>query len=405
MKVDIETVDAVGRKLHIALPADDLRQELDRRLADLRKAIQLPGFRPNRVPISIVRSRYGKQVENETIWSAAVKAVEEAIERHQLKVVSEFSFEPDPEEMSLPAEGDLRFTAKVEVRPPIHIPPYNTFAIDKSPVNVTPEEVEEELESIRRSWSEFKPIEEERPAQKGDSVLLILDNLEEDQTSEAQEVWAELDDSAPPELLEAAVGMNIGSHKLINLRDKDGNEIRHYVELKQIAKREDAELDDAMAQKIGYQTLDILRGQVWNRMIEQREQEQKSDQTDELFDQLLERIECSVPDLLIDRALQNMRSHDLPVRADDEARRQVERMIRREWILDEIAEKEGIELSEEEAAARARNEARRRQEDPDQYIKALRESDDWDSYVNVVQFERIVDLLIERASQKGIITP
>ena len=405
MKVDIETVDAAGRKLHIALPADNLRQGMERKLAKLRKSIHLPGFRPSRVPISIVRSRFGKQLENETIWDAAIEAVEEAVERHKLKVVSEYVFEPNPDELTLPAEGDLRFTVNVEVREPLHIPPYNTFSIDKSPVNVTPEEVEEEMEAIRRANFEFKPIEEERPAQKGDSVLIILDNLEEDQTSEAQEVWVELNDDIPPELLEAAVGMNIGSNQLINLLDKDGNAMRHYVELKRIGAKEEAELDDAMAQKIGFQTLDALRGQVWNQMIERREVEQKRDQTEEILDQLLERVPCSVPDLLIDRALNNMISQNMRMRADEEARSRIERMIQREWILEEIAEKEGIQLSEDEAEASARSEARQRQEDPDQYVKALRESDSWDEYVNAVQFERIVDLLIERASQKGIITP
>ena len=405
MKVDIETVDAVGRKLHIAIPADDLRQELNRRLAELRKSVRLPGFRPNRVPISIIRLRFGKQVENETVWSAVSDAVEEAVERHKLKVVSEYIFEPEPDELTLPTEGDLRFTVNVEVREPIQIPPYNALAIDKSPVNVTPEEVEEEMEAIRRSNVEFKPIEEERSAQKGDSVLIILDNLEEDQTSEAQEFWVELNDDIPPELLEAVVGMDIGSHQLINLSDMDGNDVRHYVELKQIGAKEVGELDDAMAQKLGFQTLDALRGQVWNQMIERREQEQKSGQTDEILNQLLERITFSVPDLLIDRTLHNMISQDLPMRRDEESRRQVEQMIRREWILEAIAEKEGIEISDDEAEAIARAEALKRREDPDLYLEMLRDSDNWDNYVNNVQFDRIVDLLIEGASQKGIITP
>lgn len=405
MKVDIETVDAVGRKLHIALPADDLRQEMNKKLAELRKSVRLPGFRPNRVPISIVRARFGKDVENETIWDAAQRAVDEAIERHKLKVVSPFSFEPTLDEMSIPAEGDLRFTVKVEVREPIQIPPYNTFAIDKSPVNVTPEEVEEELETIRLSMSSFKPLEEERPTQMGDSVMIILDSMEEDQTPDIKPVLMQLDDELPPELLEALVGKNVGSHQMVTIGGEDGDVITHYVELMAIGGREAPELDDALAQNLGFQTVDILRGQVWNRMIEEREREQKEEQTDDIFEQLQERIPCRVPDIMIDQMILSMRNDGIPYGSDEDSRRSIEMVIRRDWILEEIAEKEGIEVSEEEAEASARAEARRQQDDPDQSLKDLRESGDWKSYIYAVQMERVVDLLIERASQKGIITP
>ena len=408
MIVEVETLDAVRRKLHFALPAERLKEEMDRKLTELRKTTQLPGFRPNRVPLSILKARYGKQIEEETVWSAALDAAQEAVDERNMTVVSDLEFEPTLDDLEFPAEGELRFSVTLEVKPPLSLPPLNTLSIDKSPINVTPEDVDERMETIRNRRAEYAPIEEDRPAQIGDSALLELESLDgSSEFSEPVQFWFDLTEDASQQMwVEAVNGASVGDEKTIEGSESDEGPARpHRLTLKQIGVKALEELDDGFAQKIGYETLDRMRGAVWSDMIGVEEHGQRMEQIQDLTEQLIERTEFDVPESLIQDGVERLAGEGYEARPGEEPSAAVERIIRERWILDEIADQERIEVSDEEVRRAAASEPRYDNIPPERVEERLRESDQWESYRADMRRERVYDLLIERAGQKGIITP
>lgn len=166
MQVSVETVGALGRRLKIAVPADQFEKAFADRLQRFSRSVKMPGFRPGKVPLKMVEAQYGPQLLEEVAGKLIESSYQEAIGREGLRPAGGPKIHPE----SLGRGKDLQFTAELEVMPEVKQLDIAGVKIERPIATIAESDIDSTLETIRRqnvSWSEVA-----RPAQAGDRVLV-----------------------------------------------------------------------------------------------------------------------------------------------------------------------------------------------------------------------------------------
>ncbi len=431
MKVDVETVSETRRKLAIAVPAEDVRKQFADAVADVAKTIQIPGFRPGRVPKSIVRARYGTAIRSDVLQEVVPAACQEAVEEHDIVVVGEVTLEPALDDMELPADGDeeLAFTLEVEVKPVLALPDYGSLQVDKMSPDVPQEEVDEYIDRVRQARGTVEDLDEDRPAVTGDTVYIDwhvqLVGADEEYSHQHDYMTEVGGGSLFDEVDEALVGMSVGDEKTIRVTYPEdfgndelaGKDADISVELNKLSKRVVPELDDEFAKSMDFDDVEQMRANYWNRLIDMRKSEQRAQQERDIVDQLIESMEFEVPEGLVEDRQRDLLTREFGMRqqrgqsAEDvdmdkiveDSKTAAERSVREEWILDEIGKNEEVEVDDAEVDQQIARDAAQAGMDEDQYAAQVEESGRRDGYERFVRDRQVFEILIERAAEKNII--
>jgi trigger factor len=431
LKVDVETLSETRRKLAIAVPAEDVRQQFTKAVADVAKTIQIPGFRTGRVPKSVVRARYGAAIKADVLQEVVPAACQEAVEEHDIVVVGEVTLEPALDDMELPGDGDeeLAFTLEVEVKPALELPDYGSLQVDKNSPDVPQEEVEEYIERVRQARSTVEDLDEERPAATGDTVYVDwhvrLVGADEDYNHQHDYMTEVGGGSLFDEVDEALVGMAVGEEKSVRVTYPDdfgndelaGKEADISVELKKLATRIVPELDDEFAKTMDFDDVEQMRANYWNRLIDMRKSEQRAQQERDIIDQLIEGTAFDVPEALVEDRQRDLLSREFGMRQQrgqsmddvdmdkivEDSKEAAERSVREEWILDEIGKNEEIEVDAAEVDQQIARDAAQSGMPEEQYAAQVEEGGRRDGYERFARDRQVFELLIERAAEKNII--
>jgi len=166
MQVSVENMGGLERRVTVQIPADEIQQKVDLRLRELCKQAKIKGFRPGRVPMSVIRQRYGKQVRMEITNEAMQTSMQQAIRDEKLRPASPPQVTGLPEDLS---QGDVEFTAVVEVYPDLEPLDVSELPVEKPVATVTPSDVDDMLQTLRQQRRSWNPVE--RKPQAGDQVL------------------------------------------------------------------------------------------------------------------------------------------------------------------------------------------------------------------------------------------
>ncbi len=429
MKVDVETLSATRRKLHIQIPAEDVRKQYADAVANVAKTVQIPGFRPNRVPKSLVRARYGTAIKTDVLQDIVPAACQEAVEENKLVIVGEVTLAPTLDEMELPEEETLDFTLEVEVKPPLDIPTYTSLEVDRTTADVPGEEVDEYVERLRQSRATYEDLEEARPAATGDTVYLDwrvqLVGADEEYSHQHDYMVEVGSGSMFDEVDEALVGLSPSDEKTVRVTYPEdfGNEelaskeADISVTLNRIATRVVPEVDEEFAKSLEFDGVEQMRAAYWNRLIDLRKSELRAQQERDLVDQLIEKTEFDVPEALIEDRQRELLTREFQGRqargADmegidsdqlvEDSRKAAERSVREEWVLDEIAQNEEIEADEAEVDRQIGRDAAQAGMDVAEYSERVEEANRRDGYERFVRDRQVFELLIEQAADKNII--
>lgn len=165
MQVSIENVGSLGRKLTVRLPAARLEDTVRSRIQEMGRTARLKGFRPGKVPTSVIEQRFGGQIRNEALSEMIGSSFQEAINQEKLRP----AVQPSIATSGRPENGEIEYIATFEVLPEIGKLDVSTLEVVKPTASVTDADVEQMIETLRmqrRSW-----VQVERPAQDGDMVL------------------------------------------------------------------------------------------------------------------------------------------------------------------------------------------------------------------------------------------
>jgi trigger factor len=167
MQVSVENTSGLERRLTVQLPGQEIQDKINAKLRELSKTVRIKGFRPGRVPMSIVKQRYGQQATADIQNEAIQTGLQQAIQDENLRPASMPRLEAEPANND---EGDLEFVALVEVYPEIDTLDVSTMSIERPEAEVSEEDVDDMISTLREQRIEWSEVE--REIKKGDKVLV-----------------------------------------------------------------------------------------------------------------------------------------------------------------------------------------------------------------------------------------
>jgi trigger factor len=366
-------------RLSVEVPAHDMKHAVEHAASDLAAAVRIPGFRKGKVPLPVLFARVGK----DRVFAEAVEshiggwfrnaAVETRIRPVELP---EYDYDlPDND------RDAFRFTATVAVQPKPEPADWRSLEVPRADATVPPELVDVELERLQYIGAPLEPVEG-RAAHEGDAAVIDIVSP----TGEAQrDVLVELGSGRLVEELEAALpGMEPGQTKAVTYELADDTSRNVEVTLKELKERRLPPLDDALAQEVSeFATLDELRGDIETRLREQLEGEVEGAFREAAVDALVDASKVDARGPLVDArtrellaglerslagrgislenyiAITGQDPNQLVARLQDEAARSVSR----ELVLEAVADRLGIQVSDDELRAFIRDQVG---DDPDE---------------------------------------
>jgi trigger factor len=166
MQVSIETTSGLERRLTVGVPADTVDTEVDARLQQAVKNVRLPGFRPGKVPMKVMRQRFGASVRQEVLGEVMSRSFQEAVVQEKLRPAGTPTIEP----RNTGAGSDLEYVATFEVFPEIAVKELTDFNVERPVAEVTGEDVDRIIEVFRKQQGRWEEVE--RPAAEGDRVTI-----------------------------------------------------------------------------------------------------------------------------------------------------------------------------------------------------------------------------------------
>ena len=365
------------REITVEVPADVVSTQADAVLLRYQKQARVPGFRKGKVPASIVRQRFADEIKGEIVEALVPRYFREETQKQNLQPVSQ----PRVTDLQLKQGEPLTFKASFEILPDFKIAAYDDIHVEKLPTEVTEEEVERALDNLRQRQATYSPVEEERRLADGDFAVVGFNGMPKDGDADAKpvevdEVMVEIGgEDTIPEFSENLRGAKAGEQRNFEVRYGDdfsdkrlaGKTMAYQVDVKGIKARSVPELNDDFAKELGaeFTTLDELRNRLRENMKAEKLHEAEHRGKDQIVEELVKRNDFPVPEVMLDQqidlrlerglralAAQGMKTEDMKrmdfgrLRAGQ--REAALREVKASLILEQVAEQEKVEVSDEE---------------------------------------------------------
>jgi len=318
MQTTVETLGALERRLNVELPVADIEGEVQKRLNRLAKTVRVAGFRPGKVPLKMVAQQYGPQVRSDVIADAVQTRFNDAIRSQNLRVAGYPRIEPRAANAADAAPQALEFSAVFEVYPDVKVGDLSSVVIERPIVEVTPEDVDRTLETLRRQRTTFEPVS--RAAQAGDRVLVdftgTIDGVEFP-GGQARDFPITLGEGRMlPEFEAAVTGVQAGETKSFPLTfpaDYHGKEVagrlaQFELSVKEVAEARLPPLDEAFAKAFGIASgkVDDLRREVEDNLRLELKRKVEAQLKDQALKGLRGLADFALPRALIDVEAQGL---------------------------------------------------------------------------------------------------
>jgi trigger factor len=410
-------------RLDVAVPEDEVQRQMERAIRELGREVRVPGFRPGKAPAEVIVQRFGRDaIVQEMLKGALGSWYSEAVAETGVQPIDD----PELDLEGVPEEGDLTFQATVQVRPKATLGDYAGLEVGKAEPAVPEGAVEAQLEALRERAARLTPVD--RPAAEGDFLVIDFDGSvggKRLRNASARDYLVELGGGRlVPEFDRRLTGMSAGESASFSVAygptdqrpELRGRTVDYTVTVKAVQQKELPPLDDDLAIGVSeFDTLDELRADIAERL-----QRAAQAEVDELFrrmaiDAAVGTATVDIPEVMVDRrigAILQQTAQQLPEGVSfedylaatnrsfqqvvDELRPDTEMAIRRELVVEAIADAEGVEVGDEEVEAQVRADAESTGRAPERLIHDLQHHGGWEALRQDLRLKRAVDLLVEK---------
>ena len=356
MKSTVETLEPTKVRLTVEIPVEELKSEMDKAYKSIANQVSIPGFRKGHVPARIIDQRFGRaavieQVVNEVLPGQYSAAVSE----NELRPMSQ----PEVEVTEIPSTtgeltGQLVFTAQVDVVPAFDLPEYGKdTVIEVDPVEVTDEDVQEELDALRGRFASLKTIK--RQAKTGDFATIdLVATINGEEVDSVSDVSYEIGsgtmlDGQDTALRKTHAGDVVTFTSTLKGGEHEGEEAEVTLTVKSVKERELPEADDDFAQMVSeFDTIDELKEDLKKQAAQTKQSQQALQARDRLVENLLSRTEILLPESVIEHELSHRVAEDASAKAKKEAREAIEKEYRTEILAEELAKKNEVQVGQQE---------------------------------------------------------
>ena len=408
MNIEItpKKTDGVERLLQISVPVETVRDAEDKAARRYATRVRLPGFRPGKAPAAMIKKRFADAIRQETLESLVQEAYKEVIEREQLKLASQ----PHVHDVKFGENEPLTFELHFEVRPEIELARTQGFRVRRTERLVTDEQVREQIDQLREQRAAWTPVED-KPA-PGDMVTVLL---------------ATADDSgAVPEgkqyPLVLGAGQAIPGIEELIMEARPGQTIERPVKwpedfpdeaqrsktktvrvtLQDVKRKTLPELDDAFAREVGdFDSMDALLKAIRDDLEANATRESESEVRQRLLDDIIGANQFDIPPSWVNQLVDAYaNAYQIPdgekERFATEFRPMAERQVRRDLVIDTVAERENLTATEADLDDRIAETAAKRSADPGQLYASLQKAGRLKELERSITEDKVFKWLLER---------
>jgi trigger factor len=408
MNIEItpKKTDGVERLLQISVPVETVRDAEDKAARRYATRVRLPGFRPGKAPAAMVKKKFADAIRQETLESLVQEAYKEVVEREKLKLASQ----PHVHDVKFGENEPLTFELHFEVRPEIELARTQGFRVQRTERHVTDDQVREQIDQVREQRATWTPVDD-RPA-PGDMVTVVL--------ATADDTGAMPEGKQYPLVLGA--GQAIPGIEELIMEARPGQTVERPVKwpedfpdeaqrsktktvrvtLQDVKRKTLPELDDAFAREVGdFDSIDALRKAVRADLETNAERETESEVRQRLLDDIIGANQFDVPPSWVAQLVDAYaNAYQIPdsekERFAAEFRPMAERQVRRDLVIDTVAERESLTATEADLDDRIAETASKRGADPGQLYASLQKAGRLKELERSITEDKVFKWLLER---------
>ncbi len=375
--VTIEPAGPCKKKVSIEVPEQTIKNATDEQYKTLQKEALVPGFRKGRAPRRLLEKRFGKETTEQIKLKLLADASDSAVKDNKLAVLSDPDI--DFEKIELPKEGPLKFDFEVEVRPEFDLPQLEGIPVTRTKLETTDEQIDREIEQLLK-WSGVWTPREEGTVEVGDQIIadvvLKVEGAEAQQKLDNVEIYVRRNGfvgAVPVEKLdELLAGARSGDTKQTSVEvpktyfreEYRGKKIDIQITIKDIKWLKPAQLDEIFLKRMGAENEKELRKKTRDILQNRLEQQARAEMTQQIYQYLLDNTNFDLPlDLVAEQAATVLKRQYVNLMMRGLSREQIDQQmeqlrssseeqakeqLKTFFVMDKIADKLGIEVSEEE---------------------------------------------------------
>jgi trigger factor len=398
--------DGVERLLQISVPVETVRDAEDKAARRYASRVRLPGFRPGKAPPAMIKKKFADAIRQETLESLVQEAYKEVLEREKLKLASQ----PHVHDVKFGENEPLTFELHFEVRPEIELARTQGFRVQRTERHVTDEQVREQIDQVREQKATWAPVDD-RPA-PGDMVTVVLATADDSGTIPEGKQYP----------LVLGAGQAIPGIEELIMEARPGQTVERPVKwpedfpdesqrsktktvrvtLQDVKRKTLPELDDTFAREVGdFDSIDALRKAVRDDLESNATRETESEVRQRLLDDIIGANQFEVPPSWVSQLVDAYaNAYQIPEtekeRFTTEFRPMAERQVRRDLVIDTVAERESLTATEAELDDRIAETASKRGADPGQLYASLQKAGRLKELERSITEDKVFKWLLER---------
>lgn len=428
MSVQVENLEKNMAKLTVTVSADKFEKAMQEAYQKQKSRINIPGFRKGKVPRAMIEKAYGPEVFYDDAANIVInEEYPQAMEESGLDIVSR----PDIEVTQIEKGSEFVFVAEVAVKPDVELGEYKGVAVTKSEVSVSDEEVTAELENIRNQQARTIEVTD-RAVQEGDTVIIDFEGFVDGVAFEGGK-----GENHPLEIgshafidnfEEQLIGKNAGDETEVHVtfpeqyqaKELAGKPAVFQVKIHTIKAKEVPELSDEFISDISeFETLDEYKADVKEKLLKRKEDAAKGAKEDEAIQKIIDASKMDIPDPMIDMQCENMiqefegriSQQGLSLeqymqfsgsnidKIKEQVRPEAVQRIQSSLVLEKIAEKENVEVTEDEINAQIDKMASVYGM-PGEKMKEFLSEEDTENIKRSLSIEKAVEIIMEHAVEQ-----
>jgi trigger factor len=414
---EMKSPTELRRVLEFEVPRARVEREIQDIIDGIRKEVSLPGFRKGKAPADVIRARFAKTARKEAVEKLIPEAYRHALEKESLRPV----LPAEIGDVEYGVEGPLRFRVEIEVFPQVKVGQYKGVKAKRSARPLDDADIDREIDALRERFARFQEVE--RPAEAEDTVIADYWRMGADgKPLRDSKVSNYPFDLRAPGLLgefkEALAGVKAGDRKTVAVTypedftqvEMRGKQVVFNVDVKKIEERRLPDLNSDFAKLLGLDSVDEVRTKVEEGLKKARDEEAETKLRRDILNQIIEASDFEVPEGLVNMGLDSiMKSYAGGQETEDAASRERLRatreqlrplavnLVKEQFVIDDIAEREKIAVSEAEIEEIIKSIADRSGLPLEEARRRASESEEMDRWRRDLLKNKVLDFLVQNA--------
>jgi trigger factor len=426
MKISLEEVSKLERRMNVELPPETVAAAFDRIYQSLQRDVEIKGFRKGKAPLNTIKSMYRERIKGDV--------VNELVQEHYSRALNEKDLDPisfpQIQVSELDESKPFTFTASFELRPEVKINSYEGLQVEKEILSVDDSHLDKVLQNIKDSHATREPVLENRPAVKGDILVIDFEGFNGDQpvpNTQATDFELELGSGQfIPGFEEGLEGASVGQDRSLDLefpkeyhsKDLAGTKILFKVKIKGLKKKTLPEINDELATRVGFESVEKMKETLINDHRTSEEKRIQEELKSRLLKALVEKNPVEVPKtmlaeqkkLLVDDVRNRMKSQGLSEadlaeyekKWDSDFDDSAKFMIQSSFLISAIGQKENLMANEADLDAKIAEYAQQTGIEPSKLKGFYKDGDNKSRLMYRLTEEKVLGLIMSKAKIKEV---